>query len=204
VQHGYLIGVQRPEHLALDVRSDLLGLGEQRASLLRELERDGPAGAPRRAVDDLLVVRAVVGIGESFPAGTGWPWPCATSHRCDWIITDDPTLGGVCVTVGGGMRWHHLDPSNPQPPCGDTLRPADITAWLLAPADPPSVPLPLMRDPARHRLRHPHWRCVMLLSSTHDFYLGRGPDAEWLGSVHLGDRACSGLSRLNGATTADE
>jgi hypothetical protein len=24
----------------------------------------------------------------------------------------------------------------------------------------------------------------MLLSSTHDFYLGRGPDAEWLGSVH--------------------
>jgi hypothetical protein len=127
---------------ALDVRSDLLGLGEQRASLLGELERDGPAGAPRRAVDDLLVVRAVVGIGESFPAGTGWPWPCATSHRCDWIITYDPTLGGVCVTVGGGMRWHHLDPRNPQPPCGDPSGP---------PISPPGCSLLPIRRRSRCR-----------------------------------------------------
>jgi hypothetical protein len=26
----------------------------------------------------------------------------------------------------------------------------------------------------------------MMLSTTHDFYLGRGPDAEWLGSLQLG------------------
>ncbi|MEV8609516.1 hypothetical protein AB0383_16555 [Amycolatopsis sp. NPDC051373] len=33
-------------------------------------------------------------------------------------------------------------------------------------------------------------------TTTHDFYLGRGRDAEWLGSVHLGSRASGGLDEI--------
>jgi hypothetical protein len=63
-----------------------------------------------------------------------------------WIVTFDPAARGVFVTVGGGVRWAPLDTSNPREPT-DNIGPPDLHAWLRAPADPPSVPLPLMRDP---------------------------------------------------------
>lgn len=65
-----------------------------------------------------------------------------------WIVTFDPADNGVFVTVGGGVRWERLDPRNPREPCTDDLGSPDLEAWLRAPADPPSVPLPLMRDPS--------------------------------------------------------
>lgn len=42
----------------------------------------------------------------------------------------------------------------------------------------------------------------MSTSTTHDFYLGRGPDAEWLGSVHLEGCACNGLDEIERARSA--
>lgn len=39
----------------------------------------------------------------------------------------------------------------------------------------------------------------MSRSTTHDFYLGRGPDAEWLGSVHLTSSAHDGLDEIERA-----
>ncbi|GAB2790536.1 hypothetical protein [Amycolatopsis magusensis] len=42
----------------------------------------------------------------------------------------------------------------------------------------------------------------MSCSTTHDFYLGRGPDAEWLGSVHLGSGASSGIEDITRARSA--
>jgi hypothetical protein len=55
----------------------------------------------------------------------------------------------VFVTVGGGTRWERIDPRAPRPPANedDELGPPDIQAWLDNPAAPPSVPMPLMRDP---------------------------------------------------------
>ncbi|WP_020663106.1 hypothetical protein [Amycolatopsis benzoatilytica] len=42
----------------------------------------------------------------------------------------------------------------------------------------------------------------MSFSTTHDFYLGRGPGAEWLGSVHLGGCARDGLGEIERARSA--
>jgi len=41
-------------------------------------------------------------------------------------------------------------------------------------------------------------------STTHDFYVGRGPDADWIGSVHLDACACHDLEEIRQAGTADE
>ncbi|QWF81032.1 hypothetical protein [Amycolatopsis sp. CA-230715] len=43
----------------------------------------------------------------------------------------------------------------------------------------------------------------MSLSTTHDFYLGRGLTAEWLGSVYLDSCACDSLDEIERARTAD-
>lgn len=102
----------------------------------------------RAAVEDLLIVWSVEDLGEAHPRAHGWPWPSPTSHhRSDWIITFDPDEGGVFVTVGGGIRWHPINPRAPRQPHSDTLEPPDIAAWLRDPAAPPSVPLPTMRNP---------------------------------------------------------
>ncbi|OKJ95633.1 hypothetical protein AMK34_21690 [Amycolatopsis sp. CB00013] len=51
------------------------------------------------------------------------------------------------ATVGGGVRWHRLDPLNPWFPEGDdSLGPPYLYAWLRDPAASPSVPMPLMRE----------------------------------------------------------
>ncbi|MCR6488299.1 hypothetical protein M8542_36260 [Amycolatopsis sp. OK19-0408] len=39
---------------------------------------------------------------------------------------------------------------------------------------------------------------------THDFYLGRGPDAEWVASIDLNQCACSSLAAIERAGTAEE
>lgn len=44
----------------------------------------------------------------------------------------------------------------------------------------------------------------MSRATTHDFYLGRGPDADWLGSVRFGSGVCPGLDGIAQARTADE
>ncbi|MFD4252484.1 hypothetical protein ACFWQL_22340 [Amycolatopsis thermoflava] len=44
----------------------------------------------------------------------------------------------------------------------------------------------------------------MSRSTTHDFYLGRGPDAEWIGSIHLGTCACHSVEQIWQAHAADE
>ncbi|SFO04815.1 hypothetical protein [Amycolatopsis rubida] len=44
----------------------------------------------------------------------------------------------------------------------------------------------------------------MSRATTHDFYLGRGPDSEWIGAVRLGDCACPGLDGIGRARTAEE
>ncbi|MEU3767940.1 hypothetical protein AB0E55_23055 [Amycolatopsis keratiniphila] len=41
-------------------------------------------------------------------------------------------------------------------------------------------------------------------STTHDFYLGRGPDTEWLGSVRLGTRNGGGLDEIRRARSAGD
>lgn len=101
----------------------------------------------RAAVADLFIVWETEDLGTAYPRRTGWPWPWATSHVSSWIVAFDPAAPGVFLTVGGGVRWEPLDPRNPREPAED-IGPPDIKAWLRAPADPPSVPLPLMRDPA--------------------------------------------------------
>jgi hypothetical protein len=98
----------------------------------------------RTAVDDLLVVWEAENFGAAYPRRTGWPWPWCTSHKSDWIITFDPAVGNVFVTIGGGTRWKQLNPRVPQQPEIDDLEPPDIDAWLRDPAAPPSVPLPSM------------------------------------------------------------
>lgn len=102
----------------------------------------------RAAVADLFCTWETEGIGEAYPRHrSGWPWPWPTSHVNSWIITFDPAAPGVFLTVGGGVRWEPLDPRDPRQPDGEAIGPPDIEAWLRAPADPPSVPLPLMRNP---------------------------------------------------------
>ncbi|WP_020499942.1 hypothetical protein [Sciscionella marina] len=44
----------------------------------------------------------------------------------------------------------------------------------------------------------------MITSTTNDFYLGRGAEAEWLGSIHLQDCACDALHDIASASTAGE
>jgi hypothetical protein len=110
----------------------------------------------RDAVQDLLTVWAVEEIGHAYPPRTGWPWPWPTSHVSSWIIAYDPDEAGVFVTVGGGTRWERIDPRAPRPPANedDELGPPDLQAWLDNPAAPPSVPMPLMRDPATGEPTH--------------------------------------------------
>ena len=71
----------------------------------------------REAVRELLARWPIRGLGVAHPPRHGWPWDWDTSHCNDWIITYDQ---GVCMTAGGGDRWHRLDPDNPRPPlrCG--------------------------------------------------------------------------------------
>jgi len=106
----------------------------------------------RDAIDDLITVWACEGLGEAYPRRGGWPWLSATSHRTDWIVAFDPDECAVVVTVGGGVAWHRINPRCPCIPDGDgeddPLGPPDLRAWLADPAAPPSVPMPLMRDPA--------------------------------------------------------
>ncbi|WP_238412896.1 hypothetical protein [Saccharothrix deserti] len=96
---------------------------------------------------DLFVTWETEDLGAAFPRRTGWPWPWSTSHLNSWILTYDPDPGGVFATVGGGVRWERLNPRAPQEPHGGDMEPPDMDAWLRDPAAPPSVPLPLIRDP---------------------------------------------------------
>ncbi|MEV6639651.1 hypothetical protein [Amycolatopsis sp. NPDC051371] len=103
----------------------------------------------RDAVNDLITVWACEDLGEAYPRRGGWPWPWATSHHTDWIVAFDRGENAVFLTVGGGVAWHRINPRCPCVPEGeDPLGPPDIHAWLADPAAPPSVPMPLMRDPA--------------------------------------------------------
>lgn len=102
----------------------------------------------RAAVADALEVWEDDRLGQGYPRYLGWPWPWLTSHKSRWVIAFDPGAGAVFVTVGGGVAWHPIDPHDPRFPEGDDpLGPPDMLAWLRNPAAPPSVPLPLMRDP---------------------------------------------------------
>ncbi|UUV28587.1 hypothetical protein NQK81_27830 [Amycolatopsis roodepoortensis] len=101
----------------------------------------------RAAVADAFVVWEEERLGRAYRREGGWPWPWYSSHNSSWIITFDPGDGAVFATVGGGVRWHRIDPSNPWFPEGDDpLGPPDLYAWLRKPAAPPSVPMPLMRE----------------------------------------------------------
>ncbi|MFE0025470.1 hypothetical protein [Amycolatopsis sp. NPDC059021] len=101
----------------------------------------------RAAVTDALVVWEDEHLGQGYRPDLGWPWPWYSSHNSSWIITFDPEAVAVFVTVGGGVRWHRIDPHGPRFPEGDDpLGPPDISAWLRDPAAPPSVPMPLMRE----------------------------------------------------------
>jgi len=97
------------------------------------------------AVDELLMMWAINGLGVGHPTRHGWPWEWDTSHCNDWIITflDGPE-GGVHMMAGGGDRWHRLDPDDPRPPlrCG----PPNWAAWLRDPGGAPAVPLPVYRQ----------------------------------------------------------
>ena len=132
----------------------------------------------RDAVEQLLFTWAVNGFGAAHQPRHGWPWAWNTSHCNDWIVTatdrvDDPAHGrthtdadahthastgttdpatdpaaqhGIYVTAGGGAAWHHLDPDRPSLPerCG----PANFAHWLLNPAAPPAVALPVHESAA--------------------------------------------------------
>ncbi|WP_020663107.1 hypothetical protein [Amycolatopsis benzoatilytica] len=101
----------------------------------------------RAAVADALVVWEDERLGQGYRPELGWPWPWYSSHSSSWIIAFDPEAQAVFVTVGGGVRWHRIDPADPRFPEGDDpLGPPDIRAWLRDPAAPPSVPMPLMRE----------------------------------------------------------
>ncbi|QWF81031.1 hypothetical protein [Amycolatopsis sp. CA-230715] len=101
----------------------------------------------RAAVADTLVVWEDERLGQGYRPELGWPWPWYSSHNSSWIITFDSEAEAVFVTVGGGVRWHRIDPHDPRFPEGDDpLGPPDIHAWLRDPAAPPSVPMPLMRE----------------------------------------------------------
>lgn len=107
------------------------------------------AATYRDAVDDLLVVWACEDLGDAYPRRGGWPWPWWTSHISSWIVAFDPAEKAVFITVGGSVAWHRINPRCPDMPEGDDpLGPPDLAAWVRDPAAPPSVPMPLMRDPA--------------------------------------------------------
>lgn len=102
----------------------------------------------RAAVADALEVWEDERLGQGYPCYLGWPWLWPTSHNSSWIITFDPVPEAVFVTGGGGVTWHQIELRDPRFPEGDDpLGPPDIHAWLRDPAAPPSVPMPLMRDP---------------------------------------------------------
>ncbi|MBN6034142.1 hypothetical protein [Amycolatopsis sp. 195334CR] len=105
-------------------------------------------GTFRAAIADALIVWEDECLGHGYRPELGWPWPWYSSHASSWIITFDPEDAAVFATVGGGVRWHRLDPRNPWFPDSedDPLGPPDLAAWLRDPAAPPSVPMPLMRD----------------------------------------------------------
>ncbi|MFI5593669.1 hypothetical protein ACIA5G_52205 [Amycolatopsis sp. NPDC051758] len=101
----------------------------------------------RAAVTDTLDVWEDEGLGRAYRRESGWPWLWCSSHNSSWVITFDPAAEAVFVTVGGGVRWHRIDPLDPRFPEGDDpLGPPDIHAWLRDPVAPPSVPMPLMRE----------------------------------------------------------
>lgn len=100
------------------------------------------------AVTDVMVQWPTDSHSRSFPPDGGWPWSWPTSHLTDWIIAFDPNPRAVFVTVGGGIRWHRLNPHRPQPPAlNHLLGPVDILAWLHDPTAPPALPMPTMRSP---------------------------------------------------------
>lgn len=104
----------------------------------------------RHAVEVLLAEWIDDDYRHAYRAADGWPWPWPTSHVSSWIVTFDPDELAVFTTVGGGTRWERIDPSDPRQPANvdDELGPPDPCAWLDNPAAPPSVPMPLMFDPA--------------------------------------------------------
>ncbi|VVJ22699.1 Uncharacterised protein [Amycolatopsis camponoti] len=101
----------------------------------------------RAAVTNTLNCWEAEHLGQAYHRELGWPWPWYSSHTSSWIITFDSDTEAVFVTVGGGIRWHRINPHAPRFPEGeDPLGPPDIHAWLRDPAAPPSVPMPLMRE----------------------------------------------------------
>lgn len=102
----------------------------------------------RAAVTDTLDIWEDERLGRAYRRERGWPWVWHSSHNSSWILAFAPAAEAVFATVGGGVRWHRIDPRDPWFPEGDPLGPPDIHAWLRDPAAPPSVPMPLMRDPA--------------------------------------------------------
>lgn len=102
----------------------------------------------RAAVVDALDVWEDELLGQGYRPGRGWPWPWHSSHFASWIVAFDPEPGAVFVTVGGGVRWHRIDPHDPSFPDSKPLGPLDTGAWPRDPAAPPSVPMPLMGEKA--------------------------------------------------------
>lgn len=103
------------------------------------------------AVTDVIAGWETGSLSGSFPREGGWPWPWPTSHRTGWIVAFDPDPCAVFLTVGGGIRWHRMNPDHPETPArSDSLGPVDILAWLRDPAAPPSVPMPIMRVAEAH------------------------------------------------------
>jgi hypothetical protein len=101
----------------------------------------------RAAIADLLTTWRTSENGTAHPCRTWWPWPAATSHGTDWIVTYDPEDGGVFVTIGGGVRWEPVDPHNPCEPGTDYIGSPDLQEQLREPDDLPLVRLPFMRHP---------------------------------------------------------
>lgn len=86
----------------------------------------------------------------TYPNQVGWPWPYTSSHHSDWIITFDPGIGAVFVTVGGGVGWYRVDPEEPTLPgqeCRRNLAAPDDGARGTThdPAAASPVPLPQHR-----------------------------------------------------------
>ncbi|SFO04838.1 hypothetical protein [Amycolatopsis rubida] len=100
----------------------------------------------RAAVADTLDVWEDERLGQGYRPGRGWPWPWHSSHFASWIVVFDPEPGAVFVTVGGGTRWHRIDPRDPRFPDRGSAGTTDVSAWQRDRAAPPSVPMPLMLD----------------------------------------------------------
>lgn len=100
------------------------------------------------AVTDVIVHWPTDSHSRSFPPDGGWPWSWPTSHLTDWITAFDPSPRAVFVTVGGGIRWHRMNPDHPQAPAPNhSLGLVDILASLRDPTAPPALPMPTMRPP---------------------------------------------------------